>query len=98
MARKASLSNVCDRCHGFVKVSTRDTLACSCSETQLDQFLSETYQDQKLVSNMLFLHRRSEDKIQPMDDRVKATTELPTLYSTHEQLAIRNDVPSPYPG
>lgn len=100
MNRRASILNVCERCHGFVKVSTRDTLSCSCScsETQLDQFFSETYQDQKLVSNMLFLHRRSEDTIQPMDDRVKATTELQTLYSNHEQLAIRNGVSSPYPG
>jgi hypothetical protein len=96
MDRRASLSNVCDRCIGFVKTASRSTLGCSCSEAQLDQFLAEIYQDQQLVRRMLFFRRRSEDEKQPMDERVKATTELQILYSTHEQLAIRNGIPSPY--
>ena len=96
MDRRASLSNVCDRCIRFVKASSGSTLACSCSEGQLDQFEAETDQDQKLVRKMLYLRQRSEDAIQPIDERKKATTDLQTLYGTHEQLAIRNGVPSPF--
>ena len=92
------MSNVCERCHGFLKSSSGSTLACLCNETQLDQFLSETYQDQKLVSKMLFLDQVSEDAKQPVDKRVAAKTELQTLYSAHEQLAVRNGIPSPYRG
>jgi hypothetical protein len=63
-----------------VKSSSGNTFPCLCTEAQLDQFLSETYQDQKLVTKMLFLHRSSEDAIQPMDKRVATTAELQTLY------------------
>ena len=96
MDRRASLSNVCDRCIGFVKASSGSTLACSCSEAQLDQFEAETHQNQKLVTKMLYLRQRSEDAIQPIDERKKAATDLQALYSTNEELAIRNGVPSPF--
>ena len=95
MDRRASLSNVCDRCMDFVKSSGGD-LGCSCSEAQLDQFLTETHEDQKLVRKMLFLGRCSEEAIQPMDERKKATKELQTLSGSHEPLAIRNGVRSPF--
>ena len=94
MDRRASLSNVCDRCMGFV--SSGSDLVCLCSEAQLDQFLIETHEEQKLVRKMLFLGRRSEDVIQPMDERKKATKELQRLYGTHQPLAIRNGVRSPF--
>jgi hypothetical protein len=62
----------------------------------LDQFLIETHEDQKLVRKMLFLDRRSEEAIQPMDERKRAMKELQMLYGTHEPLAIRNGVRSPF--
>lgn len=97
MNRRASTSGVCDRCHGFVSPSSTGVLVCACTDALLDQFISESYQDQKLVAKMLFLHRTSNDHSFPMGKRQEHTRELMELHRTNEQLAIRNQVPSPYP-
>lgn len=57
MNRRASTLGVCERCHGFVSPSNTGVVACACTDAQLDQFTSESHEDQKLVSGMLFHHR-----------------------------------------
>jgi hypothetical protein len=81
-----------------VAPSGTGVLACACTDALLDQFIAESYQDQKLVGRMLFLHRMSNDPSLPMGKRQEHTRELMELYRTNAQLAIRNQVPSPYPG
>lgn len=87
---------LCSRCNGFVSPSSTGTLRCSCTDSLLTQFASESEPEQELVRKMLFLQRMAADTNVPMPKRIDYTNELKILYNENEHLAIRNVVRSPF--
>jgi hypothetical protein len=98
MARIATTfdGQLCSRCNGFVSPSSASTLACSCHDSLLAQFASESEPEQELVRNMLFMDRMAADTTVPMPKRIEHTSDLKKLYREYEHLAIRNGVRSPF--
>jgi hypothetical protein len=87
---------VCSRCNGFVTSSGAGVVTCVCSDEQLSQFAAESHLDQQLVAKMLFSHRMADDANLPVQKRIAYTEELKELYNENRQLAIRNNVKSPF--
>ena len=88
MARKATAlgGDVCFRCNRTLAAPNQ----CRCTDAQLDQFLSESEDDQKAVNRMLFISSA------PHQVQMERWGELQKLYTQNEQLAARNGVRSPF--
>ena len=86
----------CRRCRGFALAPNASLIKCTCTQAQLDQFTSESDQDQMVVTKMLFLHRLTNESSVPIGQRQSHVRDLMGLYKNNEQLAIRNGVPSPF--
>ena len=87
---------ICLRCHGFVSSSSASVLGCACTDAHLRQFASEPQPEQQLVTSMLFMQRMADDTRLPMEKRIEYTKELKKLYNENQQLAMRNNVGSPF--
>lgn len=87
---------LCARCNGFLSSSSTGTLTCSCPESLLTQYDSESESDGKLVRDMLFMQRMADDVSVPMEKRIEYANNLKALYKEHLELAARNAVRSPF--